>query len=134
MESQQPTLIQKEQEPPDTTGSNERESSWSTGEVLVIGGIGLLLAIAAVGLFIGVAKWLLKYSLLALGLYVLFALTRRWLRGSKPRAPSEFAPHPAPQKTRAEQLQEIDPEQALARFKAEHLAEAQPPARTHRKP
>ncbi|WP_141325333.1 hypothetical protein [Myxococcus sp. AB025B] len=134
MESEQPTLIQKEQASPDTTGSDERESSWSTAEVLVIGGLGLLVAIAVVGLFIGVAKWLLKYSLLALGIYVLFSLTRRWLRGAKQQAPSELTPYTSPQKTRAEQLQEIDPAQALARFKAEHMSEAPPPARTHRKP
>nr|BDT37202.1 hypothetical protein MFMH1_68710 [Myxococcus sp. MH1] len=134
MESQQPTLIQKEQASPDTTGSDERESSWSTAEVLVIGGLGLLVAIAVVGLFIGVAKWLLKYSMLALGIYVLFSLTRRWLRGSKQQASSELTPYTSPQKTRAEQLQEIDPAQALARFKAEHMSEAPPPARPHRKP
>ncbi len=47
--------------------------------------VGLLLVLFAVGLFASAVGWLMKYGLLALGLYVVFVLTMRWLHGGAKR-------------------------------------------------
>ena len=54
--------------------------------------IGILLAIAAIGIIAGLASWLLKYGLLALGIYVIFVLTLRWLHGGDKRRKVSGAP------------------------------------------
>lgn len=107
-------------------------------KVGVLASIGILLALATIGTVIGLAGWLLKYGLIALGICVAFVLTRRWLRGGEKQArPSDL--HEVEQLTassheKTERLEDIDPAAALARFKAEHQAELQQAAPPPRKP
>ncbi|WP_163870372.1 hypothetical protein [Myxococcus eversor] len=97
--------------------------------------IGILLALATIGIVIGLAGWLLKYGLIALGIYVVFVLTLRWLHGGKKqRDLSEADQLTASSREKTERLEDIDPAVALARFKAEHQAELQQPAPPPRKP
>ncbi|NTX54105.1 hypothetical protein [Myxococcus sp. CA039A] len=111
---------------------------WLSGEFIFLFSIGILLAIASIGIVIGLAEWFLKYGLIALGIYVIFVLTLRWLHGGKKQRDlsdlPDFEQLTASSRAKAERIEEIDPDEALARFKAEHLAELQQPTPPPRKP
>jgi|GEM_PF-4169698 len=108
---------------------------WLSGEFILLVSVGILLAMATIGIVIGLAGWLLKYGLIALGIYVVFVLTLRWLHGGKKQhSTADLEQLTASSREKTERLEDIDPAAALARFKAEHQAELQQPAPPPRKP
>ncbi|MCE9672005.1 hypothetical protein LY474_29785 [Myxococcus stipitatus] len=101
---------------------------WVSAELFVIGAVGVLALIIAIGVIASLATWLLKYSLIALGIYVVFVLTLRWLHGDKKSRPPEegladLDALEAATKGRSQEQLELDAQLTLARFKAEHAEE-----------
>jgi len=100
---------------------------WVSAELFVLGAVGVLALIIAIGVIASLATWLLKYSLIALGIYVMFVLTLRWLHGDKKSRPGEGLADldalEAATKGRTQEQLELDAQLTLARFKAEHAEE-----------
>ncbi|MFP2926978.1 hypothetical protein ACLESO_17615 [Pyxidicoccus sp. 3LG] len=138
MESHRPILTQKDKGTLVKVGLGLLALKRMSGGLIFIVSIGILLAIATIGIIAGLATWLLKYGLLALGIYVIFVLTLRWLHGGDKRRKvsgvPDLEPFESATQAKDEERSKLDAELALARFKAEHMEELQKQPVPPRKP
>jgi hypothetical protein len=63
--------------------------AWFSEHIFLSLCAGILILMALVGIVMGIAQWLLKYALMALGVYVIYVLVLRWLHPGKKPSSSE---------------------------------------------